>query len=72
MGAVLGHVATTISMARRDRPLHQSNGRFIEPIGQMLAEFKNFDPPVSKKLAGHPNLPKWVCKHGHRKGTGTE
>ena len=50
-------------MAGRDRPLYQANGRFIEPVSHMLAGFRTFDPPVQKKLAVHPNLPKKACKH---------
>ena len=31
----------------------------------MLAGFKNFDPEVEKKLACHPDLPTFACKHGY-------
>ena len=35
----------------------------------MLAGFKNFDPAVEKKLACHPDLPKFACAHAHREGS---
>ena len=37
----------------------------------MLAGFKNFDPAVEKKLACHPDLPKFACAHAHAQRQGT-
>jgi len=33
----------------------------------MLAGFKNFDPATEKKLACHPDLPRWARQHAYRK-----
>ncbi len=34
----------------------------------MLKGFGNFDPAMEKKLACHPDLPRFVCKHGYKDG----
>ena len=72
MGAVLGHVAMIISMARYNNPLHQANWYFIKPISHMLRGFRNFDPKVRKELDARTNLQKLVCEQGHQEGTGSE
>ena len=35
----------------------------------MLKGFEKKYPPGVKKLAVHPDLPHWLCKWGHRKGS---
>ena len=35
----------------------------------MLTGFKNFDPAVGKRLACHPDLPKFACSNAYRPGT---
>ena len=35
----------------------------------MLAGFKKFDPLVEKKLAVHPDLPKFAAAYGNKPGT---
>jgi hypothetical protein len=48
------------------QPLHQADGvHYIKPIQHMLAGFSNFDPATEKKLACHPDLPTFACRHGH-------
>ena len=35
----------------------------------MLTGFKNFDPATEKKLACHPNLPRYARNHAYRRGS---
>ena len=35
----------------------------------MLKGFEKKDPPRVKKLAVHPDIPEWLWKWGHRKGS---
>ena len=51
------------------QPLHQRDGtHYLKPLQHMLAGFKNFDPATEKKLAAHPDLPRFARKHACRKG----
>ena len=50
-----------------DQPLHQRDGtHYLKPLQHMLAGFKNFDPAAEKKLACHPDLPRFAHKCAYR------
>ena len=67
--AKLGSIGTQIAMDTGNQPLHQRDGtHFLKPLQHMLAGFKNFDPATEKKLACHPDLPRFARKHTYRKG----
>ena len=70
--AALGGVNANIAPLDAGRePLHQpgSNDKYILPLQHMLKEFEKKDPPRVKKLAVYLDLPDWMCKWGHRKGS---
>ena len=67
--AKLGSIGTQIAMDTGAQPLHQRDGtHYLKPLQHMLAGFKNFDPATEKKLAAHPDLPRFARKRAYRKG----
>ena len=72
--AALGGVNANIDLDTGQQPLHQpvSNNKSILSLQHMLKGFENKDPPTVKKIAVHPDLPDWLCKWGHRKGSSTQ
>jgi hypothetical protein len=66
VAAGIGGVATQIDLDTDTRPLHrQGTDKYIAPISHMMRGFRNFDPATEKKLACHPDLPKFACEHGY-------
>lgn len=64
----LGHINTKIALDRNKHPL-KADGKgdaYLAPIQHMIDGWGNFDPPVVKKLACHPDLPTRVCLDGYK------
>ena len=69
--AALGGINTMITLETGKQPLHQIEGEhYIKPIQHMLDGFKNFDSSVERKLAVHPDLPKFVVEYRNKPKVG--
>ena len=64
-------VNANIALDTGQEPLHQpwSNIKYILLIWHMLKGFDYKDPPRVNKLAVYPDLPDWLWKWGHGKGS---
>ena len=69
--AALRGINMKISLDTGRQPLHQpwSNDKYILPLQHMSKGFENKDPPQVKNIAVHSDLPDWLQKWVHRKGS---
>ena len=64
----LGGVTAKLAMDTGEQPLHQKDStHYIKPIQLMVAGFSRSDPAVEKKLAAHPDLPRYAVARRNRK-----
>ena len=69
--ATLGGINTKIALDIGRQPLHHhgSNEKYILRLQHMLKGFEKKDPQRLKKLVVHLDLPGYLRKWGHRKGS---
>ena len=52
------------------QPLRQQDNKHnIKPLQHMHAGFKKYNPATEKKLACHPDLPRFVRSHAYQSGS---